>query len=115
MANFTTNLEWSDVNRLAVISTNISLTPVAADNPAANSFFWAAIAPVTESPGDELYLMYDYLAPPTRFLRQANLSATFTSITINGLSTPVHSSCSRNRAGATGGWPCLYLRREARH
>jgi hypothetical protein len=29
---------------------------------AANSFLWAAVAPGSESPGDDLYLMYDYLA-----------------------------------------------------
>jgi hypothetical protein len=87
---FTNNLEWSDVNKLAFISTNSSLTPVAANDPAANSFLWAAIAPGTESPGDELYLMYDYLArtsptfAPGEFVGDIHFP-----ITINGVSTPV--------------------------
>ena len=87
---FTNNLEWSDVNKLAFISTNTSLTPVAANNPSANSFLWAAIAPGAESPGDELYLMYDYLArtssvfAPGEFVGDIHFP-----ITINGVSTPV--------------------------
>jgi hypothetical protein len=87
---FTNNLEWSDVNKLAFISTNNSLTAVAPTNPAANSFLWAAIAPGSESQGDELYLMYDYLArtssvfAPGEFVGDIHFP-----ITINGVSTPV--------------------------
>lgn len=88
--HFTNNLEWSDVNKLAFISTNTQLTPVAANDPAANSFLWAAIAPGESSGGDELYLMYDYLArtsstfAPGEFVGDIHFP-----ITINGVSTPV--------------------------
>jgi len=99
---FTNKLEWSDVNKLAFISTNSSLTPVAANDPAANSFLWAAIAPGSVSQGDELYLMYDYLArtssvfAPGEFVGDIHFP-----ITINGVSTPVTVQVRANGFGAT--------------
>jgi hypothetical protein len=83
------NGEWSNVTPLAFIATPNQAVPTALNDPAANSFLYAVIAPGTSAEGAELYLMYDFLGRTLPFTPGDIVADISFPITLSEVVTPI--------------------------